>query len=1021
MSSWDLYLDFNDAIAEVVYPSSLAAKPAYLDLEDDVLDRIGGRLGIAPGLTPGQLAAAVKETFQLGQGPSAVLREHWVRVRRWWKSSQLDPPPTLALLASLSLAAEMMQNGDGFSANNFYGRYGDLMTLTDSEREDFIKAYRKQAEGYATSEWFWGTLNQWLERLEGNQGLPTAFAESLTHVGLPLSQAIVRQTDRRRLPNLFASYGVAPHTNLHPLEMLDLVGEWISREPCPLSNNFKRIWLSGNEARERIAEVVCGDLSAWDGSGVTEAQVGSFTRRGIGSIRVKASLVRFPAPHIEIGFLVSRSLASESVEMELLGPDQVPLAVLDFVQTSPGWITLADPNSIDVGSFLNAHTFFRNEQLGIAVERLPRRLIPLIKDNLAMTFVEQERSGLGQDSMILVHNDLTPQVIELLSVAARPGFRRIDALRGLPEGWTLFDGVQILSSVPDDFLKTRRVDLNVLQPIATSLTDFEGGMKLPGNIQKFSTFRPPELRVTSQGVFEIHAQLTSRAQRSGEIPVQRQIMVDQPVLVWNIQELGLPDGDYQVEVSDGEEKIGQTRTLRLRTADTPAVTVGTDRDELIRYTFDPMSVLSAQILELKTGFQIAPDAISSLDDAHVAKTSVPSWFSARQVRPRQSAPEPTIHFPTPSADSCMVTGHHYMLLPIGEQGQSSVAGVCKGCGLVKRYSLKPKYGRVSKKNISAKRIAPRITVSSISPVAAPLEVDWQIGFDALCHIGAGSFGALQQVAMQMVPTSLFVDTFTRTLEALGHIEVQRDHLTLSPKNWEVCDPTFVGLSDGRYILNGFRSPSGIAELLACANDLDVQVDMKEFPRAPQRIRLSGTDDESLQMLVQVLGEQSGRRVRIVQNAAESLANSLPPLSGVIEQLPRTSAISGKKVERWDSETARFEPTNSTTSVGAYRLQGFARSYIYRRSDDLGLMSARIGDARLVKFAAALDSGNPLVGYDEEFEVLYTPLGAELPGLFGRAAELASGTPPRENEEEHLLEYRDVPARLAAKLMKLLMT
>lgn len=85
------------------------------------------------------------------------------------------------------------------------------------------------------------------------------------------------------------------------------------------------------------------------------------------------------------------------------------------------------------------------------------------------------------------------------------------------------------------------------------------------------------------------------------------------------------------------------------------------------------------------------------------------------------------------------------------------------------------------------------------------------------------------------------------------------------------------------------------------------------------------------------------------------------------------------------------------------------------------MSALVGDARLVKFAAALDVGLPLVGYDQAARVLYVPLGADLPGLYGRAAVLASGHPPLENTNEHLLEYRSVPSHVAARLCHLLMS
>ena len=40
------------------------------------------------------------------------------------------------------------------------------------------------------------------------------------------------------------------------------------------------------------------------------------------------------------------------------------------------------------------------------------------------------------------------------------------------------------------------------------------------------------------------------------------------------------------------------------------------------------------------------------------------------------------------------------------------------------------------------------------------------------------------------------------------------------------------------------------------------------------------------------------------------------------------------------------------------------------------MRGVLGDARIVKYLAALDSGLSLVGYDPDFQVLYVPLGAD---------------------------------------------
>ena len=99
----------------------------------------------------------------------------------------------------LSLAAETMHDGEGMRPHNFYGRLAELMDLEGTALNRVQNAYRKSVDGLPVSALLWESLNDWLEMLEGNRGLPTAFALGHEHIGFPLSQALVRQTDREEI------------------------------------------------------------------------------------------------------------------------------------------------------------------------------------------------------------------------------------------------------------------------------------------------------------------------------------------------------------------------------------------------------------------------------------------------------------------------------------------------------------------------------------------------------------------------------------------------------------------------------------------------------------------------------------------------------------------------------------------------------------------------------------------------------------------------------------------------------
>jgi hypothetical protein len=190
---------------------------------------------------------------------------------------------------------------------------------------------------------------------------------------------------------------------------------------------------------------------------------------------------------------------------------------------------------------------------------------------------------------------------------------------------------------------------------------------------------------------------------------------------------------------------------------------------------------------------------------------------------------------------------------------------------------------------------------------------------------------------------------------------------------------------------------------------------------PPILRIKGFDQDGARRLAKTIAAATDRPARFIREAAVQLASLLRPLSQSRNGLPTTLTLSAHSYEAWNPVTARFEPTTDTAAQGAFRLNSHTRAYVYRRATDLGAMRAVLGDARIVKYLAALDRNVSLVGYDSEAEVLYVPLGADLPGLYGRAAVLASGYPPRENTEQGILEYRSVPPPLAARLNQLLMS
>jgi hypothetical protein len=94
------------------------------------------------------------------------------------------------------------------------------------------------------------------------------------------------------------------------------------------------------------------------------------------------------------------------------------------------------------------------------------------------------------------------------------------------------------------------------------------------------------------------------------------------------------------------------------------------------------------------------------------------------------------------------------------------------------------------------------------------------------------------------------------------------------------------------------------------------------------------------------------------------------------------------------------------------MRTFAPLYVVRNQSDVQLGTLAITTPYLAKHIANLWAGDPLARYHQGSRSVIVPLGADLPGLFGRAAALCSGRNPAEHPSSRLLQYLAVPPEVA---------
>ncbi|MFF2831927.1 hypothetical protein ACFVSK_09205 [Cellulosimicrobium cellulans] len=1001
MSRADLqeYVRWNDVVADVLFPMRDEPLPTYLDVEEHEIAEIGERLNVAAENVVDRLVDVVGRTVDhdsYGDGFSL----HLDRVRTWRERRRTDIYPSVATLAVFSLAAERMAAGGGMAANNYYGRLRDLL---GGDKERLSRGYMRVAEP------LWAGLNLWLTTLGGRRGTPTAFALGKRYIGLPLSQALVREADRRKLERFFAEFDFAPRSEVPAAELEPLLGVWLSDEQRRQSH-LGKLWAQ-TTLRERIAGVASVELQSWNG--VDESEEPGTAPRGRALLGLQfrgfpqRKALLFPYFFLsEPGTARTASLATSDGDRPVL---LVPSPDLQ------GSMSLDDPEQIDPAYFLEG-VLQVDDELSGPVAHPPRAMLVFRKDELSNIWLETRQVLMGDDVVVLAADRTVDTVRALLGEIARPGWAEDSARSGLPTGWTLFENVEVFGR-PTTPTEKLNQDFHALVPLTSSQLKLSCGFALPGaSRSRWHSKRPPEVRAMHDGgPFEV---------RLLDLDVETTQDDDQLLDSWAdagtgsvLVDLGtqeLQDGHYALEMRVGEKPVAR-REFTLHSADDRDAAQWSRHETLLHSLDNPLAALGAGTSS-DVGRCIVQGVVVAAEDAPqvtVATPAVRPWWvpASDQVR----APSVALHRPDPK--SCFFTGAHRLELPVAmtDNARESVTGTCSYCGTKKRYSANYYRNRSAHERKKQLDLATRrtIDVSKLPPVvtdSGPTTDDWDVALDALRFLGGGSISSLDRVARQIDGSSLFVSDFVTTLEALGHVEVRRSSQTLLPEAWEVAPTAIVDVGTAR-VLTGFWTDSLITEATRSCKEHGRELVSHSYENGLSRYSTEATTDELAEWL-----DVGG--VLLPGRAGHTIASFLPRLSEVVAALPRTPAPTMTDLQWFDPARAAWIDAVGADSPGAYRVGRYAAKYFVRTEADVIAGTLAHASVSLAKhFAAASLTGRSLLAYASRARTLLVPLGALLPGMYERAVVLDSGVPPQKVRGQHV--YRDVSEDVATRITYLL--
>lgn len=594
------YEEWNAFLCRALFSWDQADSLVYVVLDEHHVNEASADMGISPEEVVPDLAAAVKSRMRLSGSHNNMFGWFESQVHFWHLDlsltaldEDLPQPPVVALLALCSESAKEM-GARGMNAANFYGQLAELLGFDSSDR-NFVSrlgaSYREVVEAA------WHCVATWCEENEGQRGRVSAFAATgFPYVGLAVSQALVRERDRRHLLDFFRQYRLSPSTVQDNAELEEALNDWLLSPGSSASSNFRMIW-NNRSARPRVVEIVMRELDQWTGLGHDGAQP---------RLILEASLSTFPRHALTWSLLLENASSEEPVQATLNVAGASAQVILLPTLDAELYLEIAGNLPEGAENLAFSKTNLRLPD-GSSATRLVRRLIVLSRNPLTGRFEETPRLGFGQLCVVVVHGPIDAEAVRrLLQELAQPGWKEIPLNPEFAEAGVAFVNVRIdsLGILPSaDWLQA-------LVPKETSALSIEGGLSLGRDAWLLN--RPPRVYATvARGApFEIRLLRVYENQESEDLTATALTRVDSG---FSICADAIVPGRYRIELHTPATTAPlRTKNIKLVTSDSVDVRAWRRSSRLVRDlgTKGPYAAISAAPPTTDNGVRVEGAVVS---------------------------------------------------------------------------------------------------------------------------------------------------------------------------------------------------------------------------------------------------------------------------------------------------------------------------------------------------------------------------------------------------------------------------
>jgi hypothetical protein len=467
------YMAWNDALAARFFNPESADQPVYLYVNEEIINEVGRPLG---GDFDGFKAA-------LRAGPPGMSRaghcQRALQVAAGWRKRGLPYPPYVAYLGLFVLAGG--REGD-YGPRSYYPRLWDLL----GEAEVGTPAsFDRMLD-------LWDDLERWSVRdREGELGLFEArIVGGKIHIGLPLAQTVLTESERQALPRIFSNARFDPGSLPSDRELkraLVVQGrQWLRRQTTSVLERGTDGYLSA------LLEIVSEEFLGWDGTVAGNPDENFHAGMVNAGLRICLSIDRIAGrASITVRCRSTRELPPDGLFLTAGSADE-PVTCTSFL---PGW---SQPLRDETGSvpLVPSHIQWRrgleltDKELAWTLRLRPAQVRVFHSGTAEQLPGLVEEHAIPQNaSFYLAYKDATRETMDPWLEQDCEGWQRIGLTSGIPPGWT-FGSVHRARS--DDGPRSLEGGLRFPDRCTLRLT---GGIRA-GAGNTFFSFAPPQVVLT---------------------------------------------------------------------------------------------------------------------------------------------------------------------------------------------------------------------------------------------------------------------------------------------------------------------------------------------------------------------------------------------------------------------------------------------------------------------------------------------------------------------------------------------